>query len=527
MTTPTQQDQFASVIVDQAIAIAAIPWPCPCEIGPDGRYRLEELIAVGSGSFVYRATDRLLSSQGFDASVAVKIVPRQEGARSEALPARRVKHPNIARVLDRGSLDERHDFTVVEFIGGGTLADVPPKWPPRDAAAFMAQVARGVQAAHSAGVFHLDLKPSNILLTEERMPKVTDFGLARLDHEEEGPSRGTRAFMSPEQARHEPGSLAPPSDIYALGGLLYYLIRGEPPNGADAATIEQRQREGSAPQPLRAGRDLDRICARALAPDPHDRYAAAAQFADDLERWLENKPIDWTQPPPWRRLRLWSRREPASAAGVLVLFVLAIGAFVFWRMDEMRRFQHQLLVLTEAQKEINKTRAYSRAAIAQLYRVYEASDRDQIASSLVWLNLLYEFMIVRDDALVDPQALEEPMMGLIQDLESTGQSETIESLLAHSTLAFWRLRAAEPENALKELDLIEAHWKTIVPQSDTYWARHRAQRAIAEAMIAIRQKNVSPSQVAALQACRKELRAFEPNSRLVSMVEVTLRRAED
>ena len=518
-----KQDEFASIIVDQAIAVAAIPWPCPSQIGPDGRYRLEELIAIGSGSFVYRATDLLLSSQGFDATVAVKIVVRREGVRPEALPARRVEHPNIARVLDRGELDERHDFTVVEYVPSGTLADVEPGWPPAKAAAFVAQIARGMQTAHSAGVCHLDLKPSNVLLTEDGAPKVTDFGLARLDGDDEGPARGTRAFMSPEQGREEAGSLSAPSDIYALGGLLYYLIRGEPPNGTDADTIRHRHETNAPPPRLRVDRDLDRICARALAPDTADRYAAAAQLADDLDRWLNDMPIDWTNPPPWQRLWLWRRRDPASAAAVLVLFLLAVGAFIFWRIDELRRFEQQRLVMEQAHQEIERTRALGRAAIERLYAFAHGSN-EEIVQSLVWMNLLYEFMIIEGEAWLDSSVLTDPMQKLIDNLEAGGQGESIESLLARSTLAYWKLREGDGRGSTEQLDTIEDLWTDIVPPQDSYWVRHRAMRAIAEAMLAQKAGKVEESHRAALRQARTDLRRITSSGELLTMVDYAIQR---
>lgn len=323
------------------------------------RYFLKEVLGSGSHGTVYLAVDRQLSEESRPALVAIKVLADEADPAArrrlmeEASKARRVDHPNVVRALDRGRTRYGEDYLVFEYVQGGSLDDRlrgQGPMPPIEAAGLVAQVARGVQAAHSAGLVHCDLKPGNIIVTPDGRPKVADFGVA-VRHDQPPPptsaaavadepgvagSRnrpiGNLAFISPEQYRCEPGSLAPPSDIYALGGLLFYLLTRALPNGATPAavaathaTIGGRQESPSARR-LRAGidADLDAICGRALAPVAADRYGSAEALANDLEAWQRHEPIAWTRPGPWRLTVLLVRRHPMT---IVAIAGLAVAAF--------------------------------------------------------------------------------------------------------------------------------------------------------------------------------------------------------
>src|SRR5690606_23559303 len=137
-------------------------------------------------------------------------------------------------------------------------------------------------------------------------------------------------------------------------------------------------------------------------------------------------------------------------------------------------------VLEEAHKEIERTRGLGRLAIEQLAGVVYSSNGENIANSLVWLNLLYEFMLIEDNAWLDATMLTEPMQEVIDRLEATGQERSIEALLAYSTVAYWKVRDRDGRGAIEALDLIEARWGEMIPEHDSLRARHRAMRAIAE-----------------------------------------------
>jgi hypothetical protein len=325
----------------------------PSDFGPlltsgEPRYEIRGMLGRGAQGTVYRAADRLLGDGVKPAWVAIKVLRRQvgDGTRGrfleEAGRARRIEHPNTVRVLDRGVTEDGRDYIVSEFVEGPTLrefvqaADEP--MPPREAAALAAAIARGVQAAHAVGVVHCDLKPDNILVTADRQPKITDFGLAvgLEDHDARNPDRGgplgNLGFIAPEQHRMEEGAYAPAADIYACGGILYYLLTRQLPNGQSVEEVERNldptEGRSGPPDPRtvrpKIDRDLAAICMRALAMRPVDRYGSAESFAADLDAWLRHEPIAWTRPGPWRRGRLFFRRQPGAVV-MLVIAMLLVG----------------------------------------------------------------------------------------------------------------------------------------------------------------------------------------------------------
>lgn len=345
------------------------PLTLPCDVGPlslmgKARYKLVRKLGAGAQGTAYLAEDRQLSAHGQPAWVCLKMLapppppppptatnvgglsgdpaPRP-GDAGEATKARRISHPSVVRVLDRGVFHGR-EYIVYELVAGRGLSD----WlaargrpiSPREAARLIIDVARGVQAAHAAGVVHRDLKPDNILITRSGEPKITDFGAAALvDRAQIGPPAdgagpiGNLAFMAPEQFWMSKHAVAPTADIYALGGLLWWLVTGELPNGSTEDEVRRRHAglggnapgsmpSAAAPRHTRLDRDLLAICRRAMAPSVHERYASADSLAADLEAWLEHRPIPWTRP-PWTRVAMLAvRRQPILAALIGALAIL-------------------------------------------------------------------------------------------------------------------------------------------------------------------------------------------------------------
>ena len=336
----------------------------PRDFGPrltDGRerYTLTRLIGAGASGTVYAATDRHLSEPDRPAEVAIKVLSSRRAEAwisrrltEEATKARRVDHPSVVRVLDRGGDQTDSPYIVYELVKDGDLQtwyeSQNRRVPVRRAVEIVAQIARGVQAAHAAGLVHSDLKPANVLLDETGQAKVADFGIAARLHwalQESGANAGepagpigNMAFIAPEQFRGEPGCLSVPADVYALGGILYALLTGTYPNGDSPAKVARNHGGASGDSPFRppaigslrpeVERTLEMVCTRALAPKPGDRYASAAALADDLEAWLQFRPIAWQKPSPATIVRLWIRRRPGIALVSTLSIVLLVGGLI-------------------------------------------------------------------------------------------------------------------------------------------------------------------------------------------------------
>jgi serine/threonine-protein kinase len=203
---------------------------------------------------------------------------------------------------------------------------------PHSAARLLVKVARAVDAAHERGFLHRDLKPSNIVLDAQGQPYVTDFGLARRVAGESGLTRtgtivGTPSYMAPEQASGRRGRLTAAADVYSLGAILYELLTGQPPFRAATkmeTVVQVLEQEPTAPGRLRPGvpRDLELICLKCLEKTPEARYASAAAFADDLDRFLRGEDVVARRASPLLRLRRWARREPALAFRLAALAVI-------------------------------------------------------------------------------------------------------------------------------------------------------------------------------------------------------------
>ncbi len=270
-----------------------------------GDYELLEEVGRGGMGVVFRARQISL-----DREVAVKMILRgrlasDEDLRrflAEASATARLEHPNIVPIYDVGDFDGRPFFSM-KYIEGETLAQRlrSGPLPQREAAGWVATLARAIAFAHRHGILHRDLKPSNILLADDGTPMITDFGLAKqlgtkVDLTRSGMLVGTPAYMSPEQAGGRRESSGPASDVYSLGCVLYAALTGRPPFVADSPmelvmmVIEQ---EPTAPRELRPSidRDLEMIVVRCLQKPVELRYASADALADDLEAYLGDEPV--------------------------------------------------------------------------------------------------------------------------------------------------------------------------------------------------------------------------------------------
>ncbi len=476
----------------------------PCDFGPPieghaARYQLIELLGAGAFGEVYQAIDRQLSEEDKPAMVAIKILAdvgdddwARERLSEEATKARRIDHDHVVRVIDRGRTDDGEDFIVYEYIAGGDLAKWVREQPQRPSitksAALMREIAEGVHAAHMAGLVHCDLKPNNIMLTEAGETKVADFGVAAradeaTDAEDGSRPRGNLAFISPEQYRQEPGALTPPSDIYALGGVLFWLLTGVLPNGDSPEAIARvHDAEDGRPAPPSArlinpkvDPVLDRICQRAMAIRPADRHASASALADDLGRWLNREPIPWQRPSLAQRFGLWARRKPALAA---VSMVLLVGAGVLIGVVDRYR---QEAVARQAEQEY---REQFRAVVGELRASLGAIGQDRLVEDLLprlWgVEWLFGPTVL--GVSTDPAVLWEQRIAAVRLLladAARDDARSVDALMWDTVLCFWLIQNGDPVEASERLASLRAAWDDHLDPADELREVHAALAAAA------------------------------------------------
>jgi serine/threonine protein kinase/Flp pilus assembly protein TadD len=317
-----------------------------------GNYQILEEIGRGGMGVIYRARQRhsrrivalkrMLSFQADSQETLARF-------RREAEAVASLDHPNILPIHEVSEGEDGLPFFSMKFAAGGSLVDAAPalRDEPRRSVELMAKVARAVQYAHGHGILHRDLKPGNILLDGRGEPLVSDFGLAKWLDTTSDVTRtltifGTPGYIAPEQAKRSAAKLTPAADVYSLGAILFELFTGRPPFlGEHALAVIQQASEKPAPK-LRSlipgfDRDLETICAKCLECEPNARYRSAGDLAEDLERWLEGRPIKTRRVLPSTHAWRWSRRNPALVGTAAVCLLLGAASLWLLREPDWRR----------------------------------------------------------------------------------------------------------------------------------------------------------------------------------------------
>ena len=315
-----------------------------------GRYRIVRVLGEGGMGIVYEAEQEQPRR-----SVALKVIKpgfatpeRLWRFEHESRALGRLQHPGIAQIYEAGTADAgfgRQPYFAMELIRGQSLLAYADshRLNTHQRLALTAKICDAVQHAHQRGLIHRDLKPGNIVVDETGQPKILDFGVARVTESDAQATRqtdvgqivGTLAYMSPEQVLADPQEVDTRSDVYSLGVILYELLSGRLPYDIsrrklhEAVQTIQEEDPTSLSSISRAYRgDIETIVGKALEKDKGRRYAAAADLAADIRRYLEDEPITARPPSAGYQLRKFTRRHRALVAGVAAVFVILAAGIV-------------------------------------------------------------------------------------------------------------------------------------------------------------------------------------------------------
>ncbi len=327
-----------------------------------GPYRVLREIGRGGMGSVFLAAR---ADDAFQKLVAIKIIRRGldtddiiQRFRSERQILATLDHPNITRLLDGGTTEDGRPFFVMELIEGEPIDQYCDRLSLTiaDRLKLFQNVCAAVQYAHQNLVIHRDIKPGNVFVTKEGVPRLLDFGIAKLVAPGSVSSRTmtmlrplTPEYASPEQLRGGPITTA--TDVYSLGVLLYVLLTGRRPYPAaldspveiERAINEQQPDRPSSVAPEKArGQlegDLDNIVLMALRKEPQRRYASVEQFSEDIRRYLEDLPVIARPDTPAYRASKFVRRNKGLVAAVAIVFLTLAGGIVttLWQARVARR----------------------------------------------------------------------------------------------------------------------------------------------------------------------------------------------
>jgi tetratricopeptide (TPR) repeat protein len=343
-----------------------------------GQYKLLECIGSGGMGAVYLAER---ADQQFQMQVAIKLIKR--GMDTDSVLRRfqherqilaSLEHPNIARLLDGGTTDDGLPYFVMEYIKGERIDHYAEQRSLSITARLelFRQVCGAVSYAHQNLVVHRDLKPSNVLVTPEGVPKLLDFGIAKIIQAGDGAETlatitampaMTPEYASPEQIEGTHATTL--SDVYSLGAVLYELLSGRPPYRlqnrssqeiAKAITTTQLEKPSAkvsrAEDARRLRGDLDNIVLMAMRRDTARRYRSVEQFSEDIRRHLTGRPvIARADTLSYRAGKFWRRNKLGIAAAVLLLLTLIGGIVATARQAHRARLQEKRARVEQARAE--------------------------------------------------------------------------------------------------------------------------------------------------------------------------------
>ncbi len=367
-----------------------------------GPYQVKRLLGEGGMASVYLVYDAHLDRY---AALKVLRIERRDMQESftgrfdiEARSLAHLSHPNIVKIIDYGKIDEKPYF-IMELLPNGTLKSrLGHPWQPGDAAAILIPIAQALAYAHSKGILHRDVKPSNILFSETSMPVLTDFGIAKVFDQSYGQASltgsdsvvGTPEYMAPEQALGE--KVDGRADIYSLGIIFYEMVTGVQPYTAETplkVMMKQSSEPLTNPQRINPNVPVDvcRILYRALAKRPEDRYQSMSEFVSELEgirmkyptSGMEEKETK-TQTAGHQKVLSQNGKHPAKAriAAAAAVLVLAAAVLIVWGFSGKKKASGGVPSAAETEMNLSVTSANQENPVTIPASVIQATDTAEV-----------------------------------------------------------------------------------------------------------------------------------------------------
>jgi WD40 repeat protein/serine/threonine protein kinase len=356
-----------------------------------GEYRIERILGTGGMGVVYIATQdrprRTVALKLVNALIASPSVRRRFELEAEVLG--RLQHPGIAQVFEAGAAhvggggEVRRPFIAMELVDGPPITEhcESQALGTHDRMRLLIKICQAVQHAHQRGVIHRDLKPANILVTADGQPKILDFGVARatdVGHHLTtiatgiGQIIGTLSYMSPEQVLGNPRDIDTRTDVYSLGVILFELLAKRLPLDVSGRSLPEAVRAIRQDDPTRLSSvsrifrgDLDTIASKALEKDKSRRYQSAAELGEDLQRFLDGRPIFAKDDSAFYVLRKQLRRYRGAVVVASSILVALVGFAIY--AANQARVQRRLAELERsARVEADNARDMASARAAEL-----------------------------------------------------------------------------------------------------------------------------------------------------------------